>query len=90
MTQPNPSDGQGGGDSNAGGGKPKAPAVKLLDVVEFTHPDVLTGGDHTGVGVVVRAPGKDDQTVAVRPLAHFHHEVALANVAALSAADYED
>jgi hypothetical protein len=89
MTQPNPNDGQGG--DQAGGGKPaaKAPAPKLLDVVEFVHRDVITGGDLTGIGVVVRAPEKDDQTVAVRPLAHFHHEVTLANVTALSAADFE-
>lgn len=88
MTEPS-GGGQGGGNSGAKPSGSKA-AVKLLDVVEFTHHDVLTGGDHTGIGVVVRAPGKDDPTVAVRPLAHFHHEVPVADVAALSAADYED
>ena len=87
MTQPN-NDGQGDGGSKPAA--PKGPAPKLLDVVEFVHRDVLTGGDLKGIGVVVRAPGKDDQTVAVRPLAHFHHEVPLAGVTALSAADYED
>lgn len=86
MTQPNSNDGQ--GDPNAGKPGSKAPAVKLLDVVEFAHSDVVTGEDITGIGVVVRA-GKDAQTVAVRPLAHYYHEVALADVAAISADDLD-
>jgi hypothetical protein len=78
VTQPNP-DEQGG---KAG----KAPAARVLDVVEYTHRDLITGHEVTAVGVVVRAE-KDDRTVAVRPLAHHHLEVDPANVTPLSATD---
>ena len=91
MTQPN---NEGPGDTGTGGGgRPsaaaKAPeAPKLLDVVKFTHPDVLTGRDIEGIGVVVRSD-KDDVTVAVRPLEQHYHEVEFANVAVLNAADFD-
>jgi hypothetical protein len=87
MTQPTPSDLDPAANSSSGSSsKAKAPAVKVLDVVEYTHHDLITGHEVTHVGVVVRAD-KDDQTVAVRPLAHHYLEVDPANVTPLAAAD---
>lgn len=75
-----------GDDQNDNKPAAKASAVKRLDVVEFTHRDILTGEDVTQVGVVVRAE-KGEQTVAVRPLSHHYLEVDQANVTPLSADD---
>jgi hypothetical protein len=88
MDQPNPNDGQ--GDPNAGGrgSSAKAPAVKLLDVVKFTHHDIITGRDVDKIGLVVRAD-KDDPTVAVRPLEHHFHEVDPAELSVINAADFD-
>lgn len=78
------------GESGAGrSGQPaKAAAVKLLDVVKFTHHDVITGRDVDKIGVVVRAD-KDDPTVAVRPLEHHYHEVDPGELSVINAADVD-
>ncbi len=80
MTQPNPDQGNQGDSKPA----PKPASVKVLDVVEYLHHDLLTGRDVTHVGVVVRAD-KGDQTAAVRPLSHHHLEVGLADITPISA-----
>jgi hypothetical protein len=64
----------------------KRPAAAVLDVVEFTHVDVVTGDEVTGVGVLVRAD-KDDATYAVRPLAAHYLEVDPGKVTPLTASD---
>lgn len=88
MTQPNPNEGQGEtGGSRSSGSPAKAP--KLLDVVKFTHHDIITGRDVDAIGVVVRSD-KDDRTVAVRALEHHYHEVDPAKASVLNAADFGD
>lgn len=65
----------------------KAPAVKVLDVVQFTRHDTITGSDHTDLGVVVDVDSGGGPLV-VRPLAAHHHtDVDPANVQVLTPAD---
>jgi hypothetical protein len=65
----------------------KAPSVKVLDVVQFTRHDPITGHDHTDVGVVVDVDANGGPLV-VRPLAAHHHtDVDPANVQVLAAGD---
>lgn len=65
----------------------KAPALKVLDVVQFTRHDVITGSDHTDLGVVVDVDANGGPAV-IRPLAAHHHtDVDPANCQVLTAAD---
>lgn len=81
MTQPS------GESSSSSSSSKKAPAVKVLDVVQFTRHDPITGSDHTDLGVVVDVDSNGGPLV-VRPLAAFHHtDVDPANVQVLTAAD---
>jgi hypothetical protein len=101
MTQPNPNDQAAAAEKVAAAEKAAAEkaaaekaarekaAPKLLDVVKFTHHDVITGRDFEAIGVVVRSD-KDDRTVAVRALEHHYHEVDPANASVLNPADFED
>jgi hypothetical protein len=78
MTEPTPADVPGKGKS--------APAAKVLDVVQYTHVDPVFDTEVTHVGVLVRAD-KDDQTWAVRPLAHHHLEVDPSSVVPVTGSD---
>lgn len=82
MTAPNDQ-----GSSGSGSSSKKAPAVKVLDVVQFTRHDPITGHDHTDVGVVVDVD-EGGGPLVVRPLAGYHHtDVDPGNVQVLTASD---
>lgn len=81
MTQPSEQS------SSSSSSSKKAPSVKVLDVVEFTRHDPITGSDHTDVGVVVDVDANGGPLV-VRPLAAHHHtDVDPAKVQVLTASD---
>lgn len=95
MTQPNPNpnpndqaEAEAKAKADAEAKAKAAKAVKLLDVVKFTHHDIITGRDIDKIGVVVRSD-KDDPTVAVRPLEHHFHEVDPAELSVINAADFD-
>jgi hypothetical protein len=84
VTQPNPEDAKAAAEKAAAA---KKSTVKVLDVVEFTRHDPITGHDHTDVGVVVDVDA-DGGPLVVRPLAAYHHtDVDPANVQVLTAND---
>jgi hypothetical protein len=69
------------------GGRPAAaahaPRLRRSQVVQFTHPDPVTGSTFTDVGVVL-AVGGDGEAVTVRPLASYDVLVDPANITPVS------
>jgi hypothetical protein len=60
-----------------------SPRLRRSQVVQFTHPDPVTGGSFTDVGVVL-AVGGEGEAVTVRPLASYDVLVDPANITPVS------